>query len=766
MAWRGLQDDFQLAWNLTSFLRNFTGVVESCVVLALCLVHYIAFRALRSSRLNAPCSSPTRSRKDMNDTEHTDTLPKVAMGGFAESVTSDGVVDCRLGQLSNASMADSRYEGGGDENKPSYCSSIRNSKDEEQVGRDRDQDLKDKDLYETLQCERETLATLYSELEQERNCSASAASEALAMISRLQEEKASVQLEARQFQRMVLEKAMFDQEAIEALNELLMNREEEKLALVQEIHLCRERLDSLMKDERRQSLKPKAIAQAPNLNQNEKVMVTSNAAKEEQVKCVVKFSPMKSQLYEALFPDAGRSTEAEFEKTLIGVKSTVAGCENNPLVPICNVTTNVEESDLSNEEKSETTGYPSLRRIWGIQDVSLNAKEETKEGRRIQENRLSVQEFIRMFEQQQQGARLPGLQSVTKPKSGGPRSEMRNCDVAESTVSMSWRKYEDSSRGFTSDHSMRRRLFQEICDDERDLNGFLSLEKAEVRASSHQRRSCVGINKSVHCEVPKGTGGKEECLEDALFVQDVHEVQRSRVRGPFMRGDGCFLNLIDAEMHPTTPSDRLGKPDLYSFERDEEMDCESELDPLCLIPPSRFYQCVDDADQVSQWEDLQGNVRTKNLGVSSSLWGDNTRSGVEEQVEQLTHRLKALESDKYLMKQMIESLSVENGEMKLAHQLREPGLTQQHELWSKRLPVPLQFQSMVPFALMRETFQVHLNNSGMPEKIQRNGIPRRALCRIESSSSTITPRPTRNMLNSHKESRGGYSLYRFVSQDR
>lgn len=84
----------------------------------------------------------------MNDIEYIDIFLKVVMGGFVELVILDGVVDCRLGQLFNVLMVDFRYEGGGDENKLSYCLLIRNFKDEEQVGRDRDQDLKDKDFYE------------------------------------------------------------------------------------------------------------------------------------------------------------------------------------------------------------------------------------------------------------------------------------------------------------------------------------------------------------------------------------------------------------------------------------------------------------------------------------------------------------------------------------------------------------------------------------------------------------------------------------------
>jgi hypothetical protein len=54
-----------------------------------------------------------------------------------------------------------------------------------------------------LQTEREALAAMYLELEKERNASATAANEAMGMIARLQEEKAAVLMEAKQFQRVV-----------------------------------------------------------------------------------------------------------------------------------------------------------------------------------------------------------------------------------------------------------------------------------------------------------------------------------------------------------------------------------------------------------------------------------------------------------------------------------------------------------------------------------------------------------------------------------
>ncbi len=84
------------------------------------------------------------------------------------------------------------------------------------------------------QTEREALAAMYLELEKERNASATAANEAMGMIARLQEEKAAVLMEARQFQQVVEQKSMHDQEAVEGLREVIVRIGEEKRELEEE----------------------------------------------------------------------------------------------------------------------------------------------------------------------------------------------------------------------------------------------------------------------------------------------------------------------------------------------------------------------------------------------------------------------------------------------------------------------------------------------------------------------------------------------------
>ncbi|MFS8028780.1 putative myosin-binding protein [Helianthus anomalus] len=82
-------------------------------------------------------------------------------------------------------------------------------------------------LKSALKAERKALRDLYLELEEERNASAIAANETMAMINRLQEEKAAMQMEALQYQRMMEEQSEYDQEALQLLNELMMKKEKE-----------------------------------------------------------------------------------------------------------------------------------------------------------------------------------------------------------------------------------------------------------------------------------------------------------------------------------------------------------------------------------------------------------------------------------------------------------------------------------------------------------------------------------------------------------
>ncbi|KAL6192552.1 hypothetical protein ACLB2K_033639 [Fragaria x ananassa] len=97
-------------------------------------------------------------------------------------------------------------------------------------------------LKSVLRAERESLNRVYAELEEERSASAIAANQTMAMINRLQEEKAAMQMEALQYQRMMDEQSEYDQEAMQLLNELMVKREKEKQELEKELEICRKKV--------------------------------------------------------------------------------------------------------------------------------------------------------------------------------------------------------------------------------------------------------------------------------------------------------------------------------------------------------------------------------------------------------------------------------------------------------------------------------------------------------------------------------------------
>ena len=96
-------------------------------------------------------------------------------------------------------------------------------------------------LKRQVRLDRKSLMALYMELDEERSASAVAANNAMAMITRLQAEKAAVQMEALQYQRMMEEQAEYDQEALEATYDLLAQREEELRLIEAEVEAYREK---------------------------------------------------------------------------------------------------------------------------------------------------------------------------------------------------------------------------------------------------------------------------------------------------------------------------------------------------------------------------------------------------------------------------------------------------------------------------------------------------------------------------------------------
>ncbi|KAB5552762.1 hypothetical protein DKX38_010073 [Salix brachista] len=100
-------------------------------------------------------------------------------------------------------------------------------------------------LKEALYIQQHLLQNLYTELDEEREASASAASEALSMILRLQGEKASLKLEASQYKRMEEAKMCHAEEALAVVEDLIYQRELEIASLEYQVQAYRYRLLSM-----------------------------------------------------------------------------------------------------------------------------------------------------------------------------------------------------------------------------------------------------------------------------------------------------------------------------------------------------------------------------------------------------------------------------------------------------------------------------------------------------------------------------------------
>ncbi|KAG4970976.1 hypothetical protein JHK85_037397 [Glycine max] len=86
--------------------------------------------------------------------------------------------------------------------------------------------------------------SLQKEVEEERNASAVATNEAMSIITRLQEEKAALEMEALQYFRMMEKQAEYDNDELEKVNGLLTEKEKEIQDLEAELEFYRSNMTS------------------------------------------------------------------------------------------------------------------------------------------------------------------------------------------------------------------------------------------------------------------------------------------------------------------------------------------------------------------------------------------------------------------------------------------------------------------------------------------------------------------------------------------
>ncbi|EMS51185.1 hypothetical protein TRIUR3_35012 [Triticum urartu] len=167
-------------------------------------------------------------------------------------------------------------------------------------------------LRSALQAERKTLSAMYAELEEERNAAAIATNQTMAMINRLQEEKAAMQMEALQYQRMMEEQSEYDQEAMQLLTELVTKREREKQELERELELYKQKLLQYEDRERRRMPAFEDNARSPDGNGTSASSSGEDSDENSDDSCELGESP-SGNLQSS--PDAALSPRADQENT-------------------------------------------------------------------------------------------------------------------------------------------------------------------------------------------------------------------------------------------------------------------------------------------------------------------------------------------------------------------------------------------------------------------------------------------------------------------
>lgn len=108
-------------------------------------------------------------------------------------------------------------------------------------------------LKRQVESDQHRLHLLHAELEEERNAAAIAADEAMAMITRLQDEKASLHMEALQYLRMMDEQAEYDMEALDKANDLVVEKDREIQDLESELEYFRSRYEDELNNRNKKS---------------------------------------------------------------------------------------------------------------------------------------------------------------------------------------------------------------------------------------------------------------------------------------------------------------------------------------------------------------------------------------------------------------------------------------------------------------------------------------------------------------------------------
>lgn len=232
-------------------------------------------------------------------------------------------------------------------------------------------------LKREVEHDKKLLSALYKELEEERNASTVAVNQAMAMITRLQEEKASLHMEALQSIRMMEEQAEYDMEALQKTNDLLAEKEKEIQDLEEELQFYRNKFPN-------ESLLESVREQTPDFKEKEIMMDRSEVTHVEESASILKNTaienPKTDILSEGINTAAVKNSAIEFEDEKLYIIQSLKKLEKKLYM----FSYNGLYSDLANGEYSGNDGDEV------IDLKELNFKGDSAVNSRTEGNHLSI----------------------------------------------------------------------------------------------------------------------------------------------------------------------------------------------------------------------------------------------------------------------------------------------------------------------------------------------------------------------------------------
>lgn len=488
-------------------------------------------------------------------------------------------------------------------------------------------------LREVVRSDCDTISTLHLELEEERNASASATNETMAMIARLQEEKAAIQMEARQYKRMAEEKALYDQEAMDMLKEVIAKREEELQLEYEENKHSYTSFTCVQGGQLKELLYVKG--EVPFTNDDQMWSPQSHDWDAQSTKEFV-------QGLLSYFKNLNAKEQNMIREVIYNSKTPYYTSESNQHINLHNndaqARNNVSMHDyddngvtplLPNDERDGgghaneymcsggDEGFHQAK--MGDKDAPISQKkledyDDKAREQNSEERKMSVLEYVLKFEEQ--------FHELEQKKNKGVKGVRALCDQKDNTQSL---------RGISKRNHLKKQI---------------PAKPNEVMIRPNTEDLTTATPSDIHETSDRNDLGDDLCEE--VTVEEVSDVVNE----------------------PMTVCPRV-KRKLLEKDEDTHGMAHRMKDVAPCPSNSQRTRIAEDGFQTikgdSNWEDLETTSRSA-LGIVEERSHTNR---VKTEVENIISRLNALESNKQLMKHNIAHFMEEKNEMKLLQKISE-----------------------------------------------------------------------------------------------